>query len=180
MTKYLFKKKFFTAYATKLFLYFLLFITWLCIFNVSLFALSLLFNICYYWFFCPNFESFVFFDFGVFCQILPDGDFSDTAPKPDPSLFKNVPQGYGPVAAALMTYRTLNNMGMRGRVLASLGAAGVTGGGIALHTVLNDPEGFGKLMWGYTIFRKTGIWGEVSHKTPSEVKAFEDEASTLR
>ena len=57
-----------------------------------------------------------------------------------------MPQGTAPIAAGLLTFRALgNSVNPRVRVLASLGAMGVSGVGITFHSIIQNQVGFNRL-----------------------------------
>lgn len=103
------------------------------------------------------------FNLDLICTLMPNGEASDSvsqAPSDPKSWWPTgVPQGLAPIGAALLTYRTLGNtFNPRLRVLASLGALGVSGTGILFHSILQQPVGFNRFCWGYSVFRETGTW----------------------
>ena len=94
--------------------------------------------------------------------VLPNGAETNNSPRypTDPKVWwpQGLPQGTAPVAAALITYRALHGAPTRLRVLASLGALGVSGTGITFHAILSQPIGFNRLAWGVSEWRRTGSW----------------------
>ena len=69
-----------------------------------------------------------------------------------------VPQSLAIIGAGLAVFNQLSraNVNPRVRVLAALGATGVTATSIFYHTALEQPEGFNRFMFGISTYAKTG------------------------
>lgn len=94
-----------------------------------------------------------------------------------------VPQGIGVVGGGLATYATLSRLGNvspRMRVLASLGAMGVSSAHIVYNSALENSVGFNRLAWGFTKWTKTGTWPSLDEvaksKSPKELEKFASDA----
>lgn len=91
-----------------------------------------------------------------------------------------VPQGASVVAAGVATFVALSKLGgmsPRLRAILSLSAAGITSSTITIttQTVLENPIGFNRLMWGVTEYRRTNQWPSIDlayQQSESKLKEF--------
>ena len=89
---------------------------------------------------------------------IPEG--SGTSEPQDGSKYwpTGVPQSLAILGAGLAVFNQLSraNVNPRVKVLAALGATGVTATSIFYHTALEQPEGFNRFMFGISTYAKTG------------------------
>jgi len=86
-------------------------------------------------------------------QFIPNGEGNNLPMDPVRWYPSGVPQGIGVVGGGLATYATLSRLGNvspRMRVLASLGAMGVSSAHIVYNSALENSVGFNRLAWGFT------------------------------
>jgi hypothetical protein len=113
-------------------------------------------------------------------HFIPNGESNNNLPM-DPLRWYpgGVPQGMGVVGGGLATYTVLSRMGNvspRIRVLASLGAMGVSTAHIVYNSALEHSVGFNRLAWGYRRWQQDGTWPSIDevakNKTPQELDNF--------
>jgi hypothetical protein len=120
----------------------------------------------------------------VYSNVLPGGDKNDSSPM-DPVRWwpSGVPQGWAIVGTALATFTVLSKIpGVtpRLRVLGALGSAGVSASQITYQSTVENSVGFNRLMWGFTEYRRSGIWPSIDQVskqlTETQLKDFTNEA----
>ena len=99
-------------------------------------------------------------------NVMPQGSANDNVPM-DPVRWwpSGVPQAWSIMGTALGTFAALSripSVSPRMRVLASLGAMGVTSAHITYHSAIENPFGFiapaPRLIWSWSEYQKTGEW----------------------
>jgi hypothetical protein len=87
-------------------------------------------------------------------------------------LPSGVPQGWTIIGTGLATFGALTKIpgvSPRLRVLASLGASGVTAPNVTYHSAIKNPVGFNRFMWSITEYQRTGIWPSIEQVSQQAV-----------
>ena len=87
----------------------------------------------------------------------------NTTPTTDPVRWwpSGVPQAWGVIGSALVTYRTLANANPRARALAVLAVTGASTSLVLIHSALVNSVGFHRFLFGLTEYNRTGIWPSI-------------------
>lgn len=117
-------------------------------------------------------------------QFIPKGESNNLPMDPVRLYPAGVLQSMGVIAGGLATYAALSRMGKvppRIRVLASLGAMGVSSAHIVYNTALEHSVEFKRFVWVYTRWSKDGVWPSLDEvaktKSPQELDNFAKEVS---
>jgi hypothetical protein len=101
-----------------------------------------------------------YFTIDLFSKVLPSVEKIDSIPMyPVRWWPSGVPQGW--TGTALATFGDLSqipNILPRVKVLGALGSAGITATQFTYQSAVENPVGFNRLMWGFSEFRRTGVW----------------------
>ena len=138
------------------------------LFNIYLLLLVLkIFDLFFFYMFNLNIVDYSITKLNV----IPDGNPSDVHSDPVRCWPSGVPQSISVIGTGLAVFTALSkvsNCTPRMRVLSALGAAGVTSTQIVYHSAIENSVGFNRFMFGWTIYKETGVWpsiDEISRRT---------------